>query len=89
MQIRTIRVEPIYGYGWVTASDHQTRDVPSVFDLNLGLGETLCGTVLTPGHEFEGALVLLTPRHTEHQGLFNVEVKRGVTLIANGYARLQ
>lgn len=83
-----IRVEPTYGNGWIFAATGQLRDTPSPFDLNLAPTQTRIGIIVTLGHEFEGALATLTPRHIEPDNQFNIEVTRGAAALAIGYARL-
>jgi hypothetical protein len=80
-------IEPIYGNGWVSYPDEQSRDTPPSFAIDFTGREKHSGVIVTANHEFERAVVSLTPRYAEPTDIFNVEVRRGSTVIARGYAR--
>ncbi|MFZ4748446.1 MAG: hypothetical protein ACOYLK_16435, partial [Sphingomonas sp.] len=65
MTVPIVRVEPIYGNGWVSYPDQQSRDTPPPFAMNLIEGDMRSGVIVTPDHEFECAAATLTPRHSE------------------------
>ena len=37
-------------------------------------------------HEFSGATVHISPRHTTNDGIFSVDIRREGLLVASGYA---
>jgi hypothetical protein len=77
-------VTPIFGYGWWSADDKR-RDVPSPFQLGCESPDSEDGIVLGD-HEFSGAAVHLSPRHTTRDGVFNIEITQNGSLLALGYA---
>lgn len=87
MSAPIVRIEPIYGNGWVSYPDQQSRDTPPPFAMDLIEGETSSGVIVTPNHEFECAAATITPRHSEATDILNVEIRVGSALIARGYAR--
>ena len=77
-------IKPIYGWGW-TGPDDATRDLPEPFRLSCANPIALEGVVLAD-HEFSGATVHLSSRHTSPDGCYNIEIKRNSVIIARGFA---
>ena len=72
----TIKVTPIYGWGWVIAGEPRFR-MPEPFSLKLesSAAKSWTGVVLDRGHEFEDRRVVLSQRHVEWSGHVNIEVQ--------------
>jgi hypothetical protein len=75
MALTKVKVDPIYGWGWPVPG-RPADYVPQPFEMQMAGAEAdeWTGTVSTPGHEFEGARVALSPRHTEWDGFVNIAV---------------
>ena len=80
-------VKPVYGNGWMTYPGGTSRNVPASFEIDAAPTDAPAGIIKTTDHEFEGAIAVLTPRHDPPSGFYNIEVKRGTTLLAVGYAQ--
>jgi hypothetical protein len=74
--VPTIKVMPIYGWGWVIAGAPRF-EVPAPFSVRLEGREPRRwkGIVLDDGHEFQGQRVTLSQRHVEWTGHVNIEVE--------------
>lgn len=74
--MRTIKVVPIYGWGWVVAGSPRF-EVPDPFTVQLEHAEATrwSGIVLDSGHEFEGRQVDLSQRHVSLTGHVNIVVQ--------------
>jgi hypothetical protein len=72
----TIKVTPIYGWGWVIAGEPRLT-VPDPFTVRLEGSEPKRwqGIVLDDGHEFQGQRVTLSQRHVEWTGNVNIQVE--------------
>lgn len=77
-------VSPTYGWGWVSA-DGATRETPEPFRFGCDGPDGTEGIIIGD-HEFAGATVHLSPRHTTPDGHFNVEIRRDALTLAQGYA---
>jgi hypothetical protein len=72
----TIKVTPIYGWGWVIAGEPRfSVPEPSAMRLDGSDGGRWTGVVVDQGHEFEGRRVTLSQRHVEWTGHVNIEVQ--------------
>ena len=73
---RTIKVFPIYGWGWVIAGSLRF-EVPGPFTVQLehAAATRWSGVVLDSGHEFEGQQVELSQRHMSWTGDVNIVVQ--------------
>ena len=80
-------IKPTYGWGWVNA-DGAIRDTPEPFRLGCNDPHALEGIALGD-HEFSGATVRLSPRHSTPDGQFNVEITRNAVPVACGYAETE
>ena len=85
-------VHPIYGWGWVDSRmPGATAETPSDFEVAAERESTgLRGKVVSPGHPYSGAEVLMSPRHTVWDGLVNVEIVGNDpdTFTATGYGQI-
>ena len=72
----TIRVVPIYGWGWAIAGKPRS-DVPEPFTVQLDLSESSrwSGIVMDHEHEFHGRRVELSKRHVEQDGCVNIFIE--------------
>ena len=77
-------VTPTYGWGWVSA-DSVGRGTPEPFRFGCDGANGTEGIILGD-HEFAGATVRLSPRHTTPEGHFNVEIRRDGLVLVQGYA---
>lgn len=84
--VRIASVEPVWGNGWLSMPNDETRDVPKRFEIEMAVPKSGMGRVVTSGHEFEDAVIKFSPRHISNSRHFNVQVGRGDTLLAVGYA---
>jgi hypothetical protein len=74
-----LRLQPIWGHGWSNAT--RAFEVPAEFDLEVSevlrdRNDRLLGTlgqVDEPKHQLAGFWVLLTARHREDSGYYNLE----------------
>lgn len=86
-------VKPIYGWGWVIMGQPRFA-VPEPFTIAVQSSDLeeikrWIGTVMTDAHEFSGAQVELSQRHTTWTGNVNVVVSRvGQGVVAQGFADL-
>ena len=78
----------MYGYGWTSGPTESRRDVPTSFQFESDADQVLEGAVTSIGHEFEGAVVRLSPRYAEPTDIFNVRVERDGKEIATGFAQM-
>lgn len=68
-----LRVKPIYGWGW-TAPDNSPVTVPGEFELDaheIPVG-AIQGRVFQPNHPLNNLWVVLSQRHTEKDGFYNL-----------------
>lgn len=86
----TLRMPPIYGWGWVGTPPEATRDTPEPFDLVhvQRVGEGWEGTVSTAGHEFAGMTARFSQRHVEWDGLVNLSVLSGSQTAGEGWGQV-
>lgn len=73
---RTIKVFPIYGWGWFIAGSPRF-EVPAPFTVQLdhAAATRWSGVVLDSGQEFESQRVELSQRHTSWTGDVNIVVQ--------------
>jgi hypothetical protein len=72
-----LRIKPIYGWGWF-GNSAQAIEVPAPFDLEVEIIEgnapfaTALGQMNEAGHPLSGLWLLLSQRHSPHDGFCNL-----------------
>lgn len=66
-------------------ADGVSRETPEPFRFGCDSANGTEGIILGD-HEFAGATVLLSQRHTTPDGRFNVDIRRDALMLAQGYA---
>lgn len=85
-----IEVKPIYGWGWFD-SGRELLDVPETF---IAIGKFVSnsewsGRITSPDHKYFDAKLLLSKRHTNWDGLVNVQFEHSALGKITGYAEVK
>jgi hypothetical protein len=69
-----LRITPIHGWGW-RAPDNTRVEVPIAFVLEAEEAPDghIAGRVSDPGHPLDGMWLLLTQRHVQKDGMYNLK----------------